>query len=75
MRYINLTLQAVVVVLVTVAAAVLLVFAAIGFRSVVAPHEVIPAGWLPPCPTEDSTHCYWDASEQGNGLGEDFVSP
>lgn len=30
---------------------------------------------LPPCPTEDSTHCYWDASESGNGLGSDLVHP
>lgn len=24
-----------------------------------------------PCATEDSVKCFWDASEQGNGLGED----
>lgn len=30
---------------------------------------------LPACQTEDSTHCYWDASEQGNGTGTDFVTP
>ena len=29
---------------------------------------------LPPCPFEDSTNCAWDASEQGNGQGRDFVS-
>lgn len=28
---------------------------------------------LPPCATEDSTNCYWDASQQGNGLGTDSV--
>lgn len=28
---------------------------------------------LPPCATEDSTNCYWDASAQGNGQGHDFV--
>jgi hypothetical protein len=22
-----------------------------------------------PCPTEDSTNCYWDAQTQGNGRG------
>lgn len=27
---------------------------------------------LPACETEDSTNCFWDASEQGNGLGEDL---
>ena len=30
---------------------------------------------LPPCPTEDSLHCYWDSSTMGNGLGEDVVTP
>lgn len=30
---------------------------------------------LPPCPTEDSDHCYWDARTMGNGLGESFVNP
>jgi hypothetical protein len=30
---------------------------------------------LPPCPTEDSTGCYWDAETQGNGEGEDVVTP
>ena len=30
---------------------------------------------LPPCPTEDSVHCVWDASERGNGRGEDVVNP
>lgn len=28
----------------------------------------------PACPTEDSTHCYWDASVQGNGVGTSFVA-
>jgi len=31
-------------------------------------------GYLPPCQTEDSVNCYWDASEQGNGLGNDFIA-
>lgn len=26
------------------------------------------------CPTEDSVKCFWDASEQGNGLGEDVFN-
>lgn len=29
---------------------------------------------LPPCPTEDSVGCRWDASEQGNGQGHDVVT-
>ena len=28
---------------------------------------------LPPCPTEDSTNCYWDASTHGNGQGISFI--
>ncbi len=27
---------------------------------------------LPACSTEDSVDCFWDASEQGNGLGNDL---
>jgi hypothetical protein len=27
---------------------------------------------LPPCQTEDSVSCYWDATHRGNGLGESF---
>lgn len=30
---------------------------------------------LPPCATEDSEGCYWDADTMGNGLGEDVVTP
>ena len=29
---------------------------------------------LPPCATEDSTMCVWDASTQGNGQGHSFIS-
>lgn len=29
---------------------------------------------LPACATEDSVNCFWDASEQGNGLGEDVFN-
>lgn len=28
---------------------------------------------LPPCPTEDSTNCYWDAEHRGNGVGTSFI--
>jgi hypothetical protein len=28
---------------------------------------------LPPCPTEDSDNCYWDALAMGNGRGDSFV--
>lgn len=27
---------------------------------------------IPSCATEDSVNCFWDASEQGNGLGNDL---
>ena len=30
---------------------------------------------LPPCPTEDSDGCYWDADTMGNGTGTDVVTP
>lgn len=33
------------------------------------------AGELEPCPTEDSTNCYWDATTQGNGAGTSFEAP
>jgi len=28
---------------------------------------------LPPCPTEDSHDCYWDARTMGNGEGRSFI--
>jgi hypothetical protein len=28
---------------------------------------------LPPCPTEDSSDCYWDAATMGNGQGRSFI--
>lgn len=30
---------------------------------------------LPPCVTEDSVGCYWDAQTMGNRLGSDVVAP
>lgn len=30
---------------------------------------------LPPCPTEDSAGCYWDASQMGNGEGVNLWTP
>lgn len=30
--------------------------------------------YLPPCPTEDSTDCYWDATVHGNGTGQSFAT-
>ena len=32
-----------------------------------------PHNWEP-CPTEDSTNCYWDAQTQGNGEGQSFIA-
>jgi outer membrane biosynthesis protein TonB len=29
---------------------------------------------LPPCPTEDSDNCYWDATIRGYGQGSSFVT-
>lgn len=31
------------------------------------------AAELPPCEFEDSTNCYWDAAERGNGTGDSFT--
>ena len=28
---------------------------------------------IPPCATEDSDNCYWDAQTMGNGAGHDSV--
>lgn len=28
---------------------------------------------IPPCATEDSDNCYWDADTMGNGTGHDSV--
>jgi len=28
---------------------------------------------LPPCPTEDSVGCYWDAQTMGNGTGRSYT--
>jgi hypothetical protein len=33
-----------------------------------------PGESLPPCATEDSEGCYWDAETMGNGVGNDYVS-
>lgn len=29
---------------------------------------------IPPCATEDSDFCAWDATTRGNGLGRSFIS-
>lgn len=29
---------------------------------------------LPPCATEDSVSCHWDATVQGNGIGRSFTT-
>lgn len=34
---------------------------------------VSPNRELPPCPTEDSVNCQWDAEQQGNGEGRSFT--
>jgi len=33
-----------------------------------------PRDGYSPCVTEDSTSCYWDAEEQGNGQGRSFTT-
>lgn len=36
--------------------------------------QELPEAYLPPCATEDSENCFWDAMERGNGQGTSFVS-
>jgi hypothetical protein len=31
------------------------------------------AATLPPCETEDSINCFWDATARGNGKGQSFI--
>ena len=38
------------------------------------PAVQLPTLSLPPCPTEDSSDCYWDAAKMGNGQGVSFVN-
>lgn len=33
----------------------------------------IGAAMTTPCPAEDDTWCIWDASSQGNGVGESSI--
>ena len=28
---------------------------------------------LPSCTTEDALNCYWDATQNGNGIGQSFI--
>ena len=35
---------------------------------------LIIAALVPPCPTEDSANCYWNAQERGNGTGQSFLA-
>jgi hypothetical protein len=35
--------------------------------------RIYPDMTIPPCPTEDSDDCYWDATQHGNGKGRSFV--
>lgn len=37
-------------------------------------HAAVNEDALPPCATEDSTGCYWDADTMGNGMGNDLVT-
>lgn len=32
------------------------------------------ATYYPPCPTEDSVECYWDAATRGNGEGLSYIA-
>lgn len=53
---------------VAVFAALLITAASLIF---VAPASADPRD-LPPCATEDSVSCFWDAANRGNGIGQSF---
>ena len=57
----------------TVTAAILASIIAIGTLLIVTGHGDGHSMTLPPCPTEDSDNCYWDADTMGNGIGTDFI--
>lgn len=39
-----------------------------------APAPEYPTYTLPPCATEDSDNCYWNAARMGNGTGTSFIN-
>ncbi len=39
-----------------------------------APAPEYPIYTLPPCATEDSDNCYWNAATMGNGTGTSFIN-
>lgn len=39
-----------------------------------APAPELPTYTLPPCATEDSDNCYWNAATMGNGTGTSFIN-
>lgn len=47
----------------------------LGFILGVGLTDTFNADTLPPCAEEDSTACYWDAPNRGNGLGDSFINP
>lgn len=55
-------------------AAILVFSLAYGLGTVVkySLEDTAPSRTTVECPTEDSVNCFWDASEQGNGLGKDL---
>jgi hypothetical protein len=49
-------------------------FGMLAGQSVAQPAQVLPTYTLPPCPTEDSDNCYWDAARMGNKQGTSFIT-
>ena len=41
--------------------------------AVAAALAVAAFAWFTPCATEDSSNCYWNAAERGNGTGASFL--
>ena len=43
-------------------------------RAVVSPGHRLRHNTFAPCELEDSSFCYWDAAERGNGRGRSFIA-
>jgi hypothetical protein len=51
-----------------IAVGAILTVAVLGFA------QPAPRDGVPPCPTEDSWYCHWNAAYQGNHHGYSFIS-
>lgn len=59
------------VILTLIVCALVVALVVVGFHAAT---DTPQGGALQPCPTEDSTGCYWDADTMGNGTGADVAT-